>query len=626
MNSADKPLRNSQAIEKEVLRRMVTNFRVQELQQLMSMCNRSRVGRKQELLSRALYLVKNINDVSKDCKVASSIRDLYNRRYPSRQMQIVGGMQDANCIPLPPTTEGDCAETSGAVQTSPTTGPRTNGYPSTSGGYSSTDSTADKAQVPVLPDVSFKDLPFYEELDVLIKPTSLVDHGPSRYQETALPFYLSQRQVQAIYDSRTMQPMQGGNVMSYNYMVQIQVRLCLLETSCEQADHFPAFCALKVNGNQAFSFQEPQSSNVKRPPSNPIDITGHCRLSSAYPNVLNVTWAANYGQRHCIVVRLVRQHNSQILLDRLKKHIRNVDHSKALIKEKLSCDDNEIATTSLRVSLLCPLSKARIQIPCRPTTCSHLQCFDASIFLQMNERKATWQCPVCDGAAKYGTLAIDAFFKLIISQSPDAEEIEVFPDGSWKALTNKPDPSPSESRSSSKPEAISVDSPESAGPSSSSPTTTATPAATAVHDIIDILSSDDEDCAPPPPKKQAVTVQQTSVIKTTPKPTEPPAKPDQNGFLGKLNGKNTVKRFTDKQATDNNTQARSLFTTENKLKGFETLMSMCQNSIPDGDPAFTNFMRELNKMRHFHRYQLEQQAGQPGAQKINHKTTPCAPN
>ena len=56
----------------------------------------------------------------------------------------------------------------------------------------------------------------------------------------------------------------------------------------------------------------------------------------------------------------------------------------------------------------------------------------------MNERKATWQCPVCDGPAKYGTLAIDAFFKLIISQSPDAEEIEVFPDGSWKALSNKP--------------------------------------------------------------------------------------------------------------------------------------------------------------------------------------------
>lgn len=79
---------------------MVTNFRVQELQQLMTMCNRSRVGRKQELLSRALYLVKNISDVSKDCKVASSIRDLYNRRYPSRQMQIIGGVQDPNTVPI----------------------------------------------------------------------------------------------------------------------------------------------------------------------------------------------------------------------------------------------------------------------------------------------------------------------------------------------------------------------------------------------------------------------------------------------------------------------------------------------------------------------------------------------
>lgn len=373
-----------------------------------------------------------------------------------------------------------------------------------------------------------------------------------------------------------MQPMQGGNVMSYNYMVQIQVRLCLLETSCEQADHLPAFCALKVNGNQAFSFQEPQSSNVKRPPSNPIDITGHCRLSSAYPNVLTVTWASNYGQRHCIVVRLVRQHNSQVLLDRLKRHIRNVDHSKALIKEKLSCDDNEIATTSLRVSLLCPLSKARIQIPCRPTTCSHLQCFDASIFLQMNERKATWVCPVCDGAAKYPSLAIDAFFKQILSQSLDADEIEVSPDGSWKALVNNPDPHPSEIKS--KPEAISVDSPESATAGETAATNGAS--AEAPVDIIDILSSDDEDCQPPS-KKQAV--QATSVIKSTPKPVakvpEQARSADQAGCVG-----------------------------------FETLMSMCQSSLPDGDPAFNNFMRELNKMRQYHRYQLEQQPGTPAAQ------------
>ena len=72
------------------------SFRVQELQQLMSMCSRSRVGRKQELLSRALYLVKNSADGPKVCKVAQAIRDLYNRRYPARQIVLNGSESAAN--------------------------------------------------------------------------------------------------------------------------------------------------------------------------------------------------------------------------------------------------------------------------------------------------------------------------------------------------------------------------------------------------------------------------------------------------------------------------------------------------------------------------------------------------
>ena len=55
----------------------------------------------------------------------------------------------------------------------------------------------------------------------------------------------------------------------------------------------------------------------------------------------------------------------------------------------------------------------------------------------MNERKATWMCPVCDGKAKYDNLAIDALFKEIISQCLETDEIEVFPDGSWKPLVDK---------------------------------------------------------------------------------------------------------------------------------------------------------------------------------------------
>src|SRR6218665_2588364 len=53
------------------------------------------------------------------------------------------------------------------------------------------------------------------------------------------------------------------------------------------------------------------------------------------------------------------------------------------------------------------LGKMRMTVPCRASTCNHLQCFDAPTFLQMNEKKPTWLCPVCDKAAQFQNLIID---------------------------------------------------------------------------------------------------------------------------------------------------------------------------------------------------------------------------
>ena len=43
-------------------------------------------------------------------------------------------------------------------------------------------------------------------------------------------------------------------------------------------------------------------------------------------------------------------------------------------------------------------------LPCRASTCDHLQCFDASLYLKMNEKKAKWLCPVCNKPALYDNL------------------------------------------------------------------------------------------------------------------------------------------------------------------------------------------------------------------------------
>ena len=139
----------------------------------------------------------------------------------------------------------------------------------------------------------------------------------------------------------------------------------------------------------------------------------------------------------CIVRRLT----STDLLNRLKgKGLRPAEYTRGLIRDKLEDADTEIATTSLKVSLACPLGKMRMHLPCRATSCSHLQCFDASLFLQMNERKPTWLCPVCDKTVLYDQLAIDGYFSDILN-SPvlptDSMEVQLNVDGTWTILQAK---------------------------------------------------------------------------------------------------------------------------------------------------------------------------------------------
>ena len=155
-----------------------------------------------------------------------------------------------------------------------------------------------------------------------------------------------------------------------------------------------------------FSFQ--------RPPR-PINITALCKLSATTSNTINVSWAVEIGRAHTVSVYLVESLSFMDLFNQLKaKGLRQPDYTKALIKEKLADKDQEIATTSCKVSLACPLGKMRMNAPCRASTCDHLQCFDAQLYLQMNEKKPKWMCPVCNKPALVENLLIDGFFMELI--------------------------------------------------------------------------------------------------------------------------------------------------------------------------------------------------------------------
>ncbi|XP_021785797.2 E3 SUMO-protein ligase PIAS2 isoform X8 [Papio anubis] len=330
-----------------------------------------------------------------------------------------------------------------------------------------------------------------------------VQSSIQRFQEKFFIFALTPQQVREICISRDFLP--GGR---RDYTVQVQLRLCLAETSCPQEDNYPNSLCIKVNGKlfPLPGYAPPPKNGIEQKrPGRPLNITSLVRLSSAVPNQISISWASEIGKNYSMSVYLVRQLTSAMLLQRLKmKGIRNPDHSRALIKEKLTADpDSEIATTSLRVSLMCPLGKMRLTIPCRAVTCTHLQCFDAALYLQMNEKKPTWICPVCDKKAAYESLILDGLFMEILNDCSDVDEIKFQEDGSWCPMRPKKEAMKVSSQPCTKIESSSV-------LSKPCSVTVASEASKKKVDVIDLTiesSSDEEE--DPPAKRKCIFMSET---------------------------------------------------------------------------------------------------------------------
>ncbi|KAK6317677.1 hypothetical protein J4Q44_G00109680 [Coregonus suidteri] len=424
--------------ESAELKQMVMSLRVSELQVLLGYAGRNKHGRKHELLTKALHLLK----AGCSPAIQMKVKELYRRRFPTKMVSPVDLALPSVHSTLPGGLTSLGFDSHGSPSPLSLLGPKHElGLPHLPSSLHPVHSDVKLQRLtstlhPVHPDVKLQRLPFYDMLDELIKPTSLASDNSQRFQETCYAFALTPQQVQQISSSMDI----SGT--KCDFAVQVQLRFCLSETSCPQEDHFPSNLCVKVNNKPCNlpGYLPPTKNGVEpKRPSRPINITSLVRLSTTVPNTIVVSWTSEIGRSFSMAVYLVRQQTSTTLLQRLRaKGIRNPDHSRALIKEKLTADpDSEIATTSLRVSLLCPLGKMRLMIPCRALTCSHLQCFDATLYIQMNEKKPTWVCPVCDQKAPYQHLIIDGLFMEILNSCEDCDEIQFKEDGNWYPMRSK---------------------------------------------------------------------------------------------------------------------------------------------------------------------------------------------
>ncbi|KFY15163.1 hypothetical protein V492_02182 [Pseudogymnoascus sp. VKM F-4246] len=134
-----------------------------------------------------------------------------------------------------------------------------------------------------------------------------------------------------------------------------------------------------------------------------------------------------------------------VAVEELQKRIENGKKlsKESVINEMVSkAADPDIVATSTVLSLKCPLSTLRMDLPCRSTACRHNQCFDATSYLQLQEQGPTWLCPICNNPATFETLAVDEYVRDIITNTPRSiDQVTIEPDGKWSINTRTPSPS-----------------------------------------------------------------------------------------------------------------------------------------------------------------------------------------
>uniref|UniRef100_A0A7N6BY41 SP-RING-type domain-containing protein n=1 Tax=Anabas testudineus TaxID=64144 RepID=A0A7N6BY41_ANATE len=132
----------------------------------------------------------------------------------------------------------------------------------------------------------------------------------------------------------------------------------------------------------------------------------------------------------------VSKHCQLLTAQRIKRNFSSVAASAG--STTLNGEDG-VEQTAIKVSLKCPITFRRIQLPARGHDCKHVQCFDLESYLQLNCERGTWRCPVCNKTALLEGLEVDQYMWGILNaiQNSEFEEVTIDPTCSWRPVPIK---------------------------------------------------------------------------------------------------------------------------------------------------------------------------------------------
>ena len=282
----------------------------------------------------------------------------------------------------------------------------------------------------------FKKLPFYRLLTSVIN-TTLLSH-PQRHSDYLIrkfTFSVPEEFQEFFYNT------EKSNTYS-NFEIQLRFcrRLSNLKSCHEIDDYIPPELEVSLNGGVPDLPPFTDSQNKTRL-AFPIKLTDDCLIS--HQNQISISWFSSQSDNYeyFFTIHLVERISYEEIVKSMRISL-ETDSKDLIIKSLGGVNntkllDSDLTVTSLTVSLLCPLTMLRINVPVRSVYCTHVQCFDIFNYLQINEFKPTWKCPICADKAPFNTLMIDSMFKKILRENV-SNEIVFAADGSWRVSTSDP--------------------------------------------------------------------------------------------------------------------------------------------------------------------------------------------
>ncbi|CAG8436902.1 11713_t:CDS:10 [Diversispora eburnea] len=267
--------------------------------------------------------------------------------------------------------------------------------------------------------IQFKSSPFYSITEKISESKLLTAVAEGTRNTAYINFRLTEDQVQKILQSR------NGN----NKTLQIRLFSCA-ETNSQSPCliEFPQMCEIHVNDETLIA----NTRGIKKMIGSvhPIDVTVLCKISSNHENRIKFIYA-NTAKRYLILLQLVEKVSVESIVEKVKNG-RFVSKEEVLRNWRHSAED-DIVLGSSTISLKDPLGYTRIKIPCKSSRCSHIQCFDAYLFFQMNEQVPTWTCPVCNSIIdSWEDIVVDGYFTDILKNTPeDQDSVSIDPNGIW---------------------------------------------------------------------------------------------------------------------------------------------------------------------------------------------------